>query len=348
MAETEPRNLLDDVRAAMEEVEAPEPAPIAEKPEAPPEIAEGETAQQKADRARDEAGRFAKETKPRETLKVKDPGVAAVVKEEIAATGEAKTPDERHAAAPVEWKGAGKVQWDKLPLSVREQIHDDHRAVATARAEYEPMQAAITPYKEAWVRDAGSVPAAISQLGQFYELFLTNPVGLIQHIARARGIDLGQPGGQPPQGGTQQAPDFASLVKQAVQQEIAPIKQQFAQTENQQLQSVIDAFQADPRHPYFQDVKADMGFLMNGGKAKDMEDAYDKAVRMNPAIWSQVEAHKAEAAKAEQAAQVAKARQASAVNLSGSPIPGAANGAGTKGQSVLDTVRNAFAEQEGA
>lgn len=358
MAETE-RNLLDDVRAAMTEVEtAAEPAPIAREDDPEPvDLTQqpSETAQQKADRVRDEAGRFAKETKPRETLKLKEspapaekPADVSVSATPAVAAGAPGAPDEA-IAPPAEWKGAGKVQWNKLPKAVQAELRDTYQGLAASRAEIEPLSAAITPYKQAWERDAGSVPNAIAQLGQFYQLFLTNPRGLAQHILNVTGTTLGAPQGQAPAPeATQQAPDIASLIAQVVQQQVAPITAHFQQTENNQLQSTIDAFGSDPSHPYFQDVKVHMGRLISAGAAKDMQDAYDQATWANPVIRQQLLEAQSEAAKATQAAQVAKARQASAVNLSGSPIPGALNGAGTKGQSVHDAVRNAFAEAEGA
>lgn len=375
MAETEPRNLLDDVRAAMTEVEsggkdggADAGGAATERngaggddPAVSPNATGGdgragdETAEQTAQRKRDEAGRFAKETKPRETLKLKESPAPAVVAsaEKVApppvATAAPGAPDAEAIAAPAEWKGAGKVQWNKLPKAVQAELRDTYQGLAASRAEMEPMQQAIAPYKEAWVRDAGSVPAAVAELGRFYELYLTNPVGLIQHIAAQRGINLGSAQGQAPaQGATQPAPDIATLIAQVVQQQVAPITAHFQQTENQQLQSTIDAFGSDPSHPYFQDVKVHMGRLISAGAAKDMQDAYDQATWANPVIRQQLLDQQAEATKQTQAAALAKARQASAVNLSGSPLAGVVNGTGTKGESVHDAVRRNFAEVEGA
>ncbi len=112
---------------------------------------------------------------------------------------------------------------------------------------------------------------------------------------------------------------------------------------------MIDTFGSDPKHPYFQDVKVHMGRLMSAGAAKDMQDAYDQATWANPVIRQQLLQQQTEAADKDRAAAVAKAKQASAVNLNGSPLAGAsANGAGTKGKSVLDSVRETIANMEGA
>lgn len=358
MAEPQERDLLADVAAAMDQVETgAEPAAI-DQPEPAPA---GETAEQKADRVRDEQGRFAKAEEgkgKRETLTLKEKPaekaaeVAAAPAEQPPAA--AKTPADEPIAPPAEWKGAGKVQWNKLPKAVQAELRDTYQGLASERAEYAPLREVIQG-SPAWAqasREAGSAVAAANAFGQFYHLFLTNPPQLIHDIARAKGIDLRQLVGQPAQdGGTQQQqpPDINSLVTQTVQQALAPVFGQMQQAENQQLQSTIDAFAQDPAHPYFQDVKTHMGQLLKVGAAKDMQDAYDQATWANPVIRQQLLDAQAEATKQTQAAQVAKARQASAVNLSGSPLAGAvAQGGGKSGESAHDTVRRVMAEMEGA
>ncbi len=361
MAEVEKElSLLDEVRAAAEGIdEAPEVVETGKPPE-------GETAQEKADRARDEQGRFRAEDKPRETLKLKDPKEkqpAALAPSGPETTGtkpaeEVAAPDGQAApkagdepiAPPAEWKGAGKVQWNKLPKAIQSELRETCEGLAQAREQMAPLEQAIAPHRDTLVRDAGSVESGINQLMQFYNLFLTNPQGLIHHIARTRGIDLGAPQGQPPaQGGTPQTPDINSTIAQAVQQAIAPIQERFQQTETQQISQTIEAFRADPAHPYFNDVSVHMGHLIKAGAAKDMQDAYDQAIWANPAIRTQLLAAQTEEAKTNQAAAADKARKAAAASLRGSPLPnGSSNGATSQGSSVLDDVRAAAAEIAGA
>jgi hypothetical protein len=348
-AETE-TSLMDDVRAAMTEVseapagerpvETPQEAPQAERPETP-------------GRARDEHGRFAKAETPAEAGEPKE-RPTLTLKEKPAEGEQPQTPAAPETgkpepiAAPVEWRGAAKVKWDRLPREVQAEIVERHTAMEQQRQAFAPIEQAIAPHKELWTRDAGSVEAAIGQLAQFYKLYLDNPQGLIQHIARTRGIDLGAPQGQQPQGAPPQAPDITSLIAQHVQQAIAPIQQRFQQTETQQTEQTLAAFAADPRYPYFQDVRTDMGRLLQAGVAKDLPDAYEKAVRLNPAIQSALEAQRTEDAKRKQAAEVEKAQKAAAASLRGSPLPGVTSGATSQGATVHDDVRAALAELSGA
>jgi hypothetical protein len=363
----EKTSLLDEVRAAAAEVGMAPDTPIGIEPPEPKEPAEapaGETAEQKADRERDEKGRFAKEGegKPRETLKLKEkqPTAPAPSGPETTGTkpaegvaapaGQAapKTADEP-IAPPAEWKGAGKVQWNKLPKAIQQEMRETYESVAAAKAEFEPLSRAIAPHRDVLIRDAGSVESGIGQLMQFYNAYLTNPQALIHHIARTRGIDLGTPQGQPQQG-TQQQPDINSLIAQSVQQAIAPIQERFQQTESQQTEQAISAFQADPAHPYFNDVRVHMGQILKAGAAKDLQDAYDQATWANPVIRQQLLAAQAEETAKTQAAQAATARKAAAASLTGAPIAGAGapEGRASKTESARDTVLKVYREQMGA
>jgi len=351
---TETDNLLDDVRAAAVELETGE-KPVVETPaiEAPEE-----SPAERTERERDEAGRFkakSEDDKPRETLKLKDkpaetPAVAAAPVETPPAK-DAPKPLEGLEIPPVNWKGSAKISWGKLPAPVRQELVEQHARVAQAEAEVAPFRELIDSHKQLLINEAGTTQAGMQALFSLARMSVDNPAGLIHHIAQSRGIDLralvgGQQGAQP---GTQpQQPDIESIIDQRVQQRLQPFEAQIAQRENQQLQSTIEAFRADPKHPYFEDVKVHMGQLLKAGIAADMHDAYDKAVKLNPAIQSQLEAQRTEEAQRKQAAEVQKARKALGASLRGSPLPGATNGTGGQGSSVLDDVRAAASELAGA
>jgi hypothetical protein len=360
-------SILDDVKAAATEIEtgvAPEPAPSPE-PAPTPEPAPEPTA---AERARDESGRFAKQSeKPRETLKLKEKQPAAPAPsgpestgikppEGVAATeGQAASkPGEEPIAAPMEWKGLAKTQWNKLPRSIQTEITEKLASFDERAQSFANLERAVAPHREVLTRDAGSVESGIGQLMEFYQLYLQRPVDLAHHILRSRGIDPRQAFGQqsqPAEGQGQQPPstaqDIRQLLEQTVQRYVAPIQQRFQQTEEQQLTQTIQSFAADPRYPFFNDVKVQMGQLMQAGMATSLADAYDKAVKLNPAIQSHLDAQRTEDATKAKAAEAAKAKAAAAASLRGSPLPGVTPGATDKGASVLDDVRAAAAELAG-
>lgn len=348
--------LLEDIQSAAESLRTPaeEKKPLAE---ATDELTE--TADEKAERLRDEAGRFkaADPKAAREKLTLKPAKPLAAASQEAAATVVPATnglPPEidkegkhlERIPPPQSWSGAGKVAWDRLPRPIREQLSQDYAAVDTARGELVPIKEILDVNREFFVNQAGSVPEAFRQMAVFARMSVDNPVQLAEHILRSKGIDPRTAfGGQaqvPAQG---QQPDIQVLIAQHVSQALQPFVAQTEQQQTQQLQSTIDQFAADPKHPYFNDVRALMGTLMSAGQAKSMEEAYEMATRANPTIWGALQSVQTEASGNQKQQAVQKAQAAQRTNLKGSPLPnGSSLNGGRANSSVLDDVRAAAAE----
>lgn len=363
MAETEPDNLLDDVRAAFAEVEQPESV-REEAPQREEAAPVEETASQRADRERDEAGRFKAKTegeKPRDTLKLKE----QPTEQQPATEAQAEKPKDPNALPPeidkqgkhleripppAGWKGAAKVDWDRMPRNVREAIAADYSAVEQARSELAPLKDLFDVNREFLVNQAGSVPEAMRQMMQFARMSATvdGSIQLAHHILSARGVDPRAVfGGQAQPSAQGQQPDPHALVAQLVEQKLQPILGQFQQQQSQQLQSQIDAFASRPDRPYFNDVRAHMGQLLEAGHAKTMDEAYEMATWASPTIRDALLTEQREEQERARKADAAKAQHASRASLRGSPIPGA-TGSKSQGASVLDDVRAAMAEVAGA
>lgn len=337
----------DDIRSLLEgaidgTVTADAPLPVPELDEAAPLT--GETAEQKADRARDEAGRFAKEPKekaPRETLtiKPKEKPAVAPAPQTAATPAAATTPvtaaatDATKIAAPKEWMGAARVKWDRLPSEVQKEISDRWTKFETDSAEMAPLKELFDVNREFLVNQAGSVPNAMTQMMQFARMSVDNPVQLAEHILRARGLDpravfSGQPGQAPAQS---QPQDPRSFLAQLVQQELQPIRAQFEQQQSQQLNatvSEIQAFAADPAHPFFNDVANDIRLLIEsnriapGPPLQRLQQAYDQATWMNPTIRPHLMAAQGEEAAKRKAAEVSAVRNAQRLTVTGPPLHG--------------------------
>lgn len=352
-------NLLDDVRAAFEQSTSDAPPVAAPEDTAAPPI--DETPAERADRERDEQGRFkakAEGDKPRETLKLKEQPAEtppAAARPETP-TDQTKLPPEidkqgkhlERIPPPADWKGAAKVDWDRMPRNVREAIAADYAQVEQARAELAPIKDLLDVNREFLVNQAGSLPEAMRQMMQFAHMSTTvdGAVQLAQHILRARGLDpravFGGQAQPSPQG---QQPGPQTDVAQLVRQEL---DERFRQQQSQQLKNQIEEFASRPDRPYFNDVRQVMGFLMEAGRAKTMDEAYEMACRADPMIFEQIQATARKRDEDKRAEEAAKARQASRASLRGSPLPGATNGTGNPGASVHDDVRAAMAELAGA
>lgn len=358
MADDKETSTIEDVRAAYEGLTA-DPAP----PETPPETEAGpDTGQAAPDegspRARNPDGTFAKAEptkEPRQTLTLKEkpqeqpaaPQTAAPVNPPTAAAPAAP----EKVLAPQEWSGLAKVKWDRLPVDVQKEIAQHEQSRVQTVAELAPVRELLDVNREFLVNNAGSVPAAMQQLMQFARMSVDNPVQLAEHILRSKGIDpraafAGQPQAPQPQG----QPDIQALLGQLVDQRLQPLMAQREQEQTQQLQTTIDQFGTDPRHPFFNDVRVHMGQLIQAGTAKSLDEAYEQATWANKAIREHLIGEQREAAETAKAAEVAKARKAQAASVTGSPIPGAAglNGKGDPKATARDDVQAAWDELSGA
>lgn len=361
MAEVEgdkPVSVLDTVRAAVAEHSA-DPPDIPAQPALPASEtapAEGAVSQAEGARARDEQGRFAKaegEKRPTLTVKPKEQPAEPKPAAQAVSAGQEQpqTQQQQPANPPAWWKGAGKIDWKRLPGSIQGELSEYVGGLEKERAEVAPLKEMLDLNRETLVREAGSVHEGVRQLLAFHQLSIDRPLDLIQHIARSRGIDLraafaGQPQAQP--GNPQQPPDIASLVAQAVQQHLAPIQEQEQQRQYQSNLQTVQSFAEDPAHPYFNDVAPHMERLLTAGVAKDLHDAYDQAVWANPTIRAALQAQANEEAEKTRKEAAEKARKAAAASVRGSPVPDVQRGAGGGQKSVRDAVRDAFSEHAGA
>jgi hypothetical protein len=289
-------NAMKEFEPASTEVDAPakiEPA-IAEVAEKPA-------------RVRDESGKFAKQEEAQESV--------------IAQPEKAK---EEKLPPPMEWSGHAKVEWDRLPKHVQEELRKGSEKVS----KYDALEQVISPRRQALSATYGSEAAAIDQLFKISDFAEKNPAEFIQWFAQQRGINLGAyaPQGTPkPNEVDGQQPEAAILREVAdLRQQIASITQGQQQQYTQTLQQQIESFQTQKnpdgslKHPYFNDVRVEMGALMQSGRVKTLDEAYDAAVWARPDIRSNLMERQEAQRRAEQQAKVNAAKSASAT-VSGAP-----------------------------
>jgi hypothetical protein len=143
------------------------------------------------------------------------------------------------------------------------------------------------------------------------------------NLARAYGVDLNGVSSQ-----SQNAPidqNYYAVKNELnnVRGEIANFKQQQEQAENQSMLGEINIFAN--KAEYFEEARPVMIQLLQSGVAGTLEEAYEKAIRLNDDIFSQTQQRsQAEAAaqKSSSANRAAKAAKAAAVSVKSS-TPGA-------------------------
>ena len=246
---------------------------------------------------------------------------------------------------PASWRKDFHDVWQKADPKMQEyawQREEQMRAGVEpllAKAQFaDTMQEAIEPYLPT-IQGMGLTPEkAVSALMQADYTLRTAPaqqkMQLFAQLAQSYGINLGAMGANP-QATPQNSVD--PLVWQLqnelnnVRGEVMGWKQQQEMQQNQQLLGEINQFSLKADH--FEEVRPTMIQLLQSGMAETLEQAYDKAIRLNPDLFEQV----SKAQQAEQAAKqakeynrAAKAARAAAVSVrsatpSANTAPKAAN-----------------------
>jgi hypothetical protein len=234
---------------------------------------------------------------------------------------------------PASWKKDYHEIWQKADPKMQEyawQREEQMRAGVEpllSKAQFaDAMQEAISPYMTT-IQGLGLTPdkAVAALMEADHKLRNSDPqtrMVYFQQLAQSYGINLGavQPTAAPGQAPQQQAVDPTVWALQnelnKVRGEVMGWKQQQEMAENQQLLNEINQFSL--KAEYFEDVRPTMIQLLQSGVAQTLEDAYDKAVRLDPNLFEQMaKAQQAEVAakQAKEQNRAAKAARAAAVSV---------------------------------
>jgi hypothetical protein len=239
------------------------------------------------------------------------------------------------AKPPSSWKREYHEPWQAVDPKLREYIwqrdEETRNGVEPLRAKAqfaEQMQQAIQPYENT-IRGLGIQPAqAVQALMQADHVLRTSPPeqkrAYLAQLAQQYGITLDGSEYYPPAGGPVD-PMIYNLQNElnSVRGEIVGYKQQQEEAQNQTLLSEINSF-AD-KAEYFEDARPTMITLLQSGVATTLEDAYEKAIRLNDDLFQKSQQSRQAEAETERksaANRAAKAAKAAAVSVRSS-TPGA-------------------------
>lgn len=322
-----------DIRSALESAYTEEPAEQVEKTEAPEPVEKAD------DRPRDEAGRFA--------AKVETPEAPVEAAPEVPVR-----------KAPSSWKPEAQTAWTKadkgepltpeevrlLALEAERREGDFHKGVQEFKTHSERARAydaAIAPYRDHLQTLGVDAPTAINALLNADKTLRTGDpatkAAYFAKLAQEYGIDIGQVQQPPPQD-----PQTAYLMQQlhSLEQRIRMGETAIEQQNRLAAEAEISAFAVGKA--YFPQVRDEMSDLLKSGKARTLEEAYDKAVWSNPDIrQTLIEQQRADAQrKAAEQAQAQRARTAAVSVKGSSPSSG---GASAPSGSLRDQLAAALA-----
>jgi len=335
------RSALEDAFDKSDTVETVEVTPQVQDATIPAEKTEVKAEVKTETRARDEAGKFKPVDKPAEPLPENtQPAVSTQRK------------------APSSWKPAAQEAFLKAdrgePLTTEEvkmltaeaerRESDFHRGVSEFKTHSDRARAydqAIAPYQSHLQSLGVDAPTAISALMKAdYTLRNSDPATKAQYfqtLAKQYGIDLNQ---EMPNYTPQE--QFLMQQTQELRQRLDSWQNSISQQESERAQSALSSF-TQTEKPHFEAVRNDMADLMQAGKAKTLEEAYDMAVWMRPDIRSTlIEQQRAEVQrKAEEQTHALKAKAASVSVRGSSPSAG---GVQPVNGSLRDVIAAQFAD----
>lgn len=283
-----------------------------------------ETTEQKADRLRDEQGRFAKNAAPDQTPEDSEPPPAVEAQPDPVAAPSVPPDLQRLGLRKEEADAFAKADPAVQAAFIR-RSDEMHKGIEQFRSKAQfghEMEQAIAPFS-ATIQALGVHPAkAVNNLlVADHALRYGSPqqkMEMFNKIAREYGID---PATIPQQEPQYVDPNVSQLQTQLQQMQSWILQRNAAeqQREQQALNSEIAGFANDPANKHFQAVKLDMAGLLQSGMAKDLKDAYEKAIYANPTVRAQVLAEQHAQAEAQRKAQFAQkaqaAKTASSVNI---------------------------------
>ena len=339
---------MTDIRSALEEAFNEADKPETEEVEAVTTPAETEQPEETAaepteGRARDEQGRFAPKvaTESKEApVPVPEPAPAPPTRNPFSSW----KPDAQQALMKAERGEALTPEELKLLRVEAERRESDfHKGVSEFKTHSERAKAydqAIAPYQQHLQRLGVDAPTAINALMKAdVTLRTSDPATKAQYfaqLAREYGIDLAQVQNPAP---VDPQTQFLTQQLNELRQQQQMWQNQVQQQEQMRVQQELQQFAtADKKH--FDAVRNDMADLLETGKAKNLQEAYDMAVWMRPDVrQTLIEQQLADAQrKALEQAQAQRAKTAAVGVKGSSPI-----GAGS--QPVTGSLRDVIAAQ---
>jgi len=265
--------------------------------------------------------------------------------------GEGTAPPTAAALQPPKtWRPEAAAKFATLPPEVQQEVlkreEDIFKGLESYKADAsigKALKGVVQPYLQIFQSQGIDPMQQVSGLMRAHVALATGTPEqkqqFFQHLAKEYGVDLDVEA-------PYVDPQVVGLQKQLsdLQSRLNGREQQEADKARTALQAEIDTFASDPAHQYFDEVANDIAGLLRSGAAKDLKDAYEKAIWANPITRAKEQARltaDAEAkAKAEAAEKVKQARKATGANVKSSAK--AASGTAPLG-SIDDTLSAALA-----
>jgi len=275
--------------------------------------------------------------------------------------------------APQSWRGPQKAKWDSLDPDVRQEVMRRERDITRvmgetgqARQIAQKFQQAIQPFTE-YMQSRNLDPFnAFGGLMKADQILSTATPDVkakfMAQLIQDYKIDIEQLDTALAGSGAGKVDPATSRLEALLEQRLAPIHQfltfqqqqaqQAQQQEEQQVLHTIETMRNDPKYEHFEDVREDMADIIDLQRKKgvylSLEQAYTRAIAMNPEISQAVATKQANASRT--AAAIAANASAQKAKAASKSVGGAPNGLSSGPSGKLDrraTIEAAFDAAEG-
>jgi hypothetical protein len=250
---------------------------------------------------------------------------------------------------PKSWKREMHEHWGKVTPEAQAYIIEREKQLLDGFQSFRPIQDALTPHQEflsrANIAPAQAVASLLHAQRRLVEGTDEQRWQAFQELAKHLGHDkrLAQPQAQT--AAAQPMDPAMQTLQQRVEAMEAQAKAQWEAQVNEirtANMKAVDAFAADTKaHPYFDEVGTEMSILISQGYS--LQEAYDTAVRMNPAVYAKEQArvlteHEAKLKENARLAALPKKKAASVNIKSNGDGPEPTEPVGT----LEDTIRSVY------
>lgn len=323
---------------------------------------------------RDEGGRFApkEDAKPKEAPQAKadakaDQKPAKAPADALDAKGEAKPeakPDakpEAKALAPhPRWKPEVQEKFTKLAqadpdlaqfvLERQKETEGEFtraRQTAVIAEKYKGLDDVLAPNRQARSMQGVDDPTFLRSLVAASDFLAKNPRDGIKMLAEQYGVpleDLAKGAAS-----AEEHPEIRELRKQVSEMQEF-IRSQNEQGERQRVEGAFHSIQSfatakdsngELLYPYFRECIDDITTVVarqkEAGQQPDLKAAYEKAIRLNDAVWAKLQASKSEAERKQREEE--EAQRVAQAKLAGFSVSGSGGGGEAVGGSIRDELR---------
>lgn len=241
------------------------------------------------------------------------------------------------SAAPTRFAEAARAEWDKTPEPVRAEVNRAFREMESGIAQYRQAYEPLKQYDEMARASGTTLDAALQNYVGLENQLRQDPMRGLEAVCQNLGTTLRDVAakvmGQP-------VPEKDAVIGglqselAALKQQIGGVQQTFQQQREAQTVTTVESFAA--ANPRFDELSGEIATMLKTGYATGLQDAYDKAARLNPAPAPAVPA----------APPPAPQTRKSALSVNGAPTSGSNPANRQRSATTGDAISRAF-EQVG-